>query len=130
MREKTKKPVSKSNKDLRVKEWLNAELAARKMRLTDFAIAIGKRPGSINAYVQGKRNPTPSTINLIADALTLPREELYRIAGFLPPVSLEIGQWERVKYKYLLLRPKNRARVDRYIDFKLMEQKRRKALKK
>jgi transcriptional regulator with XRE-family HTH domain len=124
MRRIVKKLVRKPRIDSKFKEWLIDELSVRKMKQTDLCIAIGIRPGSLNLYVKGKRNPTPSTINLIADALTIPREELYRAAGFFPPVSLEIGYWERVKYKYFLLTPENRARVDRYLDFELEEQKR------
>lgn len=99
------------------------------MTQADLARATGKNPTVINKLLRSVGTPIPSTVNSIADALLLPREELYRVAGFLPPLSGEGAHWERVKHKYSLLSPENQAKFEHFLDFELMEQRRGKASK-
>lgn len=100
------------------------------MTQADLCRVLGKDPSVINRLVKCVETPRPTTVNSIADGLLLPREELYRIAGFLPPHSREGARWEQVKYKYSLLSSENQDKFDRLLDFELMQQKRRKAYKK
>jgi hypothetical protein len=64
---------------------------------------------------------------MVADGLLLPREELYRVAGYLRPLSPKGEHWERMKYKYLRLSSKNQDTFSFDRDFELMAQRRRKA---
>src|SRR5271157_5694819 len=130
MRGKNKMRVGKSAVDYRFSEWLKAELERRNITQVDFCRATGQRPGTINHLLWGGGTPKPNTLNAIADGLLLPREELYRVVGFLPPLSREVAHWEQIKYKYLLLSQENQAEFDRFLDFELLEQRRGKASKK
>ncbi|MGD0613452.1 MAG: helix-turn-helix transcriptional regulator [Anaerolineales bacterium] len=129
MRRKFKMPVTNSVKDSRFAEWLKAELRARNMTQADLCQLIGKNPSIINKLLRSGGSPRPSTVNAIADGLLLPREELYRVAGLLPTLSREGANWERVRYKYSLLSPENQAKFERFLDFEILEQRRKKASK-
>ena len=129
MRRKIKMPPLKSAKDSRFARWLKAELRARNMTQADLCQLIGKNPSIINKLLRSGGSPRPSTVNAIADGLLLPREELYRVAGLLPPLSREGANWERVRYKYTLLSPENQAKFERFLDFEVLEQRRKKSSK-
>jgi transcriptional regulator with XRE-family HTH domain len=124
MPRKTKMPAVKSTKGSRFSEWLKAELEARDMTQADLCRALGKNPSIINKLLKCGGTPRPKTVNSIADFMFLPREELYRVAGFLPPLSREAPHWERIKYKYSLLNSKNQDKFEHLLDFELMEQRR------
>ncbi|MGD0613453.1 MAG: helix-turn-helix transcriptional regulator [Anaerolineales bacterium] len=130
MRGKNKMRAGKSAKDYRFSKWLKAELERRNITQVGLSRATGIRQGSINHLLWGGGTPKPDTLNAIADGLLLPREELYRVVGFLPPLSREGAHWEQIKYKYSLLSQENQAKFDRFLDFELLEQKRGKASKK
>jgi transcriptional regulator with XRE-family HTH domain len=130
MRGKTKMHAMKSVKDMRLSEWLKAELEAHNMTQTDLSRATGLKYNVINHLLKHGGTPRRKTVNSIADGLLLPRDELYRVAGILQPLSHADAQWERMKYKYLLLSLENRAKFDRLLDFELKEQRRGKASKK
>jgi transcriptional regulator with XRE-family HTH domain len=71
-------------------QWLKDELSARGMKAADLTRATNGRlqSGVISNFTREKRsNPEHETCQLIAQAFNIPVEEVYRAAGYLPPVN-------------------------------------------
>lgn len=66
-------------------EWLFDELKKRDMSQSDLARATGITKGGISNLLNQVRKPDVKTIGAIASAFTMDPEELFRIAGLLPP---------------------------------------------
>jgi transcriptional regulator with XRE-family HTH domain len=66
-------------------DWLEIELATRKMSPADLARSMRKDQGIISRILNGERFPNPKTLTSIAHALHLPPDNVFRIAGLLPP---------------------------------------------
>jgi len=65
--------------------WLSKELQERGWSMRELARKVGKSHTAIADIVNEQMNPSPEMCRLIADALSLPPERVFRMAGLLPP---------------------------------------------
>lgn len=68
-------------------EWLRAEIEKRGMTQADLARAAGVSKPHVSLVLNGERNPGMDFLEGVAKALRLPIDEVYRVAGILPPVT-------------------------------------------
>ena len=68
-------------------DWLTSEIASRNMSAADLARASGKSQAVIGRILNNERKPAPETLIAIARALHMPVEEVFRVAGVLPPAK-------------------------------------------
>jgi len=66
-------------------DWLRKILEEKGWSQSDLARAARRSRAAISDAMSGKRGIGPSLATSIAQALKLPREEVYRAAGLLPP---------------------------------------------
>lgn len=66
-------------------EWLRAEIEKRGMTQADLARAAGVSKPHVSLVLNGGRNPGMDFLEGVAKALRLPIDEVYRVAGILPP---------------------------------------------
>jgi len=75
--------------------WLQAELQNRDWSQSELARASGLHRAIISKIILQGSDPKPETLEAIAKALKFPPEQVYRVAGILPPapnVDEEIEQ--------------------------------------
>lgn len=68
-------------------EWLNSEMESRNLKPADLARMANVSQSTISMIISGQRGPGPELCLAVADAFNLPAEDVFRKAGFLPPVS-------------------------------------------
>lgn len=68
-------------------DWLTSEIASRNMSPADLARASGKSQAVIGRILNNERKPAPETLIAIARALHMQVEEVFRVAGVLPPAK-------------------------------------------
>jgi len=66
--------------------WLAVQLKLQGITQTELAERIGVQPPQVSRIISGQRSPTVDLLISISDALRIPREETFRMAGILPPV--------------------------------------------
>jgi len=104
-------------------EWLNNELKARDWSQADLARAAGLTRSTINGVVTGTRGAGTEFCNAIAHAFKIPPEEVFRIAGLLPPKEDDDEKLrEEMNYKISQLPPDLQEDAMRYVDFLLEKQ--------
>lgn len=65
--------------------WLRGQLARREMSMTAFASKIGVSHSSVSLWLDGKRVPTPRSIEKIADVFAgVDQDMLLTLAGHRP----------------------------------------------
>lgn len=90
------------------KGWTQAELARR----------AGVSGAAISDAISGRRNVGSDLALSIANALRVPPDEVYRIAGILPPKTAEDGMFYKIKGLYESLRDdENKKRALDYIEY-------------
>ncbi|HXH56588.1 helix-turn-helix transcriptional regulator [Iamia sp.] len=67
--------------------WLRRQLTRRDESQAEFARAIGKHPGVVSRWLQGKQ-PTPASLDLVADYFHVPHDDLLAMAGH----RVEVGE--------------------------------------
>lgn len=75
--------------------WLEAQLREQGISQAELARRAGVTRGAINNILQGERGPGVDLAKGIAKALSLPPEQVMRVAGLLPEdkkISKEIEQ--------------------------------------
>lgn len=65
-------------------QWLDLQLQERHITQSEFASMIGVYPSQISRIISGQRNPTNEMLIKMADALRIPREEIFQVAGLIP----------------------------------------------
>lgn len=73
-------------------KWLIGELARRKWRQTDLAQRAGLTNATVSRVLNGSRRAGPEVCLSLADALDLPPEHVFRMAGLLPAGAVEIEE--------------------------------------
>jgi transcriptional regulator with XRE-family HTH domain len=104
-------------------DWLESEMRHRKMSPADLARAMKKDQSVISRILQGKREPKPETLKVIASSLHIPSEVVFRAAGLLPPKPTAneiIEQAEHIinSYKY----PETKELALSYLEFLRQEE--------
>ena len=69
------------------RDWLQGELNRREWRATDLARKADIDNGMISRILSGAREPSVKTLEKIADAFSLPVDEVMQRANILPPKS-------------------------------------------
>jgi len=72
-------------------DWLVNELTERGISQADLARGAKVTRTAISDIVNGRRNPGRELASAIARAFSLPPEQVFRVAGFLPP-AVEIDE--------------------------------------
>lgn len=99
-------------------EWLSAELLDRNMRPADLVRLSGLDSAVVSNLVNGKRNAGVDTATAIAEAFKLPPEEVFRIAGILPPEPPKDQTLQRIDYLYSTLKnEESKQQALQYIEF-------------
>ena len=76
-------------------EWLDAELKSRKMKPAELARRAKLDPGAVSRILKSERNPGPITLEVIAKALKLPYEVVFRAAvGKTAPTDPTEAEYE------------------------------------
>ena len=73
-------------------KWLEGMLAERGMTQAELARKARKKTGQITELFNEKRNPGTKSLNAVADALEIPRLNIYIAAGHIPPIT-DVDSW-------------------------------------
>jgi len=68
-------------------EWLRSKMDEAGINQAELARRSKISPGHITKIFNGQRGVGEQSLKAIAEALNIPLEEAYRIAGLLPPAS-------------------------------------------
>ena len=105
--------------DTKFSEWLSKKMKERNWSQSDLARASGLTRQAISYYLSEKsKQPDEFALQEIAHAFKLPPEEVYRVAGLLPPNPQKDETLQRIDYLYSILR-KNESKQQalEYIEF-------------
>jgi transcriptional regulator with XRE-family HTH domain len=103
--------------------WLLQELEDRKMSQSELSRLSGLSRGTLSNLISGTRGRGPDSIEAIARAFKMPPEQVFRVAGLLPPKA-DADEWiEEQAHKMSLLTPGKRQMAERLIDALLEEDK-------
>lgn len=86
-------------------EWLNIELQRRDMIPADITKRTGLSSGQISRILSGDRNPGLDALLMIADALHIPRIQVFRAAGLLDGQGSSSLNIEILAHKISMLPP-------------------------
>lgn len=103
-------------------DWLEQELKNRRWRQTDLAQAMGMSDSTISHLLAGNRNPGPDLCNGIARAFGIPPEEVFRMAGLLPPLPEEDDEMaRRIVESFKRLPIEKRREILSFVEWKVQE---------
>lgn len=105
-----------------IREFLEAEMEKKGWKQADLARASNLDSAVISNIINGRRRMGEETAKAIAHALQLPPEEVFRIAGLLPPVSKERSQLSELTYLINMLDDNNLQEVIDYARHRLEKQ--------
>ena len=98
--------------------WLDNELKQREMSQADLAKKSGITPPQISRIISGARGVGEDAAQKIAMAFKLPPEEIYRIAGILPPEPNQDETLSRISHLYHTLKDKaSKTRALEFLEF-------------
>lgn len=99
-------------------EWLVGELADRDMSQSELSRRAGVTRTAISDIVNGRRNPGRELATSIAKAFSLPPEQVFRVAGFLPPAIEVNEEIEQIIHEVEQLPKQDQQEVLAYIRMK------------
>jgi len=110
------------------RDWLLLTLEEKGWSQSTLARAAGVSPAAISDALSGRRGVGKSLATKIARALRLPPEEVFRIAGILPPSITKTELIDRIINEINDLPPEEKSDVIEYIQMRrrLMEIKKKK----
>ena len=91
-------------------KWLLDEIEKRGMTYSEVARLGGTTHGRVSQVISGE-NPGRKFCEAVARAFNLPREEVFRRAGFLPPAPEETATIAEVVYLMNQLPPEEQERL-------------------
>jgi Helix-turn-helix. len=86
-----------------ISEFLTAEMNKVGMNQSDLARKSGVSTGQISRLINGTRGVGEKSLRAIAEALSVPPDVMFRVAGFLPPAPAKTEQTERLLYLFNLM---------------------------
>ena len=98
-------------------EWLMDQLNQREWTQADLVRRSGLTSAAVSRIVSGLRRPGTEACTAIANAIDLPPETVYRIAGLLPPESPLETELKEVNYRLSQLEPYERFEAIQFIRF-------------
>lgn len=101
---------------IELSEWLQKELEKNGWSYRQLAHKAGIDPGIVVRAVNMQRMPRPKTLTAIAHALGCPPDEIYRVAGILPPANDENNDIGRAMYQLEQLPAPLRSILTKMID--------------
>lgn len=106
-------------------EWLAREREKRSWSQSQLARRAGMSRSVINQVERQQFAPSPSTLQSIARALGYPIEQVYRLAGYLPPVPELDPLVEEGAYILGQLEGEDKEDAIQYLRFRLDRQRQR-----
>ncbi|MBD3305304.1 helix-turn-helix domain-containing protein [candidate division KSB3 bacterium] len=100
-------------------EWINQRLFERDWSQSELARRAGLTPAQISRILSGTRGPSMQSCRAISRAFGEPPENLFRLAGFLPPKPEEEPKLRDVLYRITLLDDEGREELEKYLDYLL-----------
>jgi len=97
-------------------DWLESELRRQGLIPAQLAQKIGKPNATITRILNSERRPKAETLNKIADALDLPRIDVYKAAGLIVEENYESEIVSRISFRIKKLSPEHQKIVDAFID--------------
>jgi transcriptional regulator with XRE-family HTH domain len=92
-------------------DWLQDELQQRGWNQAELARRSRITTAQISRIMTGEQHPGPTVCQKLARALHLPVEEVFRRAGFLPPVKEQPEGTAELLYHYGSLDDEDRKRL-------------------
>lgn len=83
-----------------ISEWLQDEINDRGMTAAELARKSGVSAPQITRLLSGQRGVSELSLRAISEALGIPPEVAFRVAGFLPPVSEKTEDHDKLLYMY------------------------------
>jgi transcriptional regulator with XRE-family HTH domain len=105
-------------------EWLQGEMNARGWSQSELARVAGVTRSAINGIVTGTRGPGKDLCMGIAHAFKIPPEDVFRVAGLLPPARSS-QRVDRLMYQIEELDEEDQATLETFVGA-LVERKRKK----
>lgn len=99
-------------------DWLLQELEEREWTQADLSRKSGVSTGQITRVVNGQRGLGKDSLTAIAKALNYPPEQVYRVAGFLPPAINIDEDIEKILHELSKLPKPDQQEVLAYIRMK------------
>ena len=81
-------------------EWLQKQLTAQDMSAADLARKSGISAPQITRLLSGQRGVSEISLRAISEALGIPPEVAFRVAGFLPPAPKDTEQDQQLLYLF------------------------------
>ena len=102
-------------------EWLIERLEELEMTAADLSRKSGISAQQISRLLSGQRGVSEVSLRAISEALNIPPEVAFRVAGFLPPVSEKTEVHEQLLYMFDRLNDQDRRAVLTMIQFLLSQ---------
>lgn len=100
-------------------EWLKTKMDDAGISQAELARRSKISPGHITKIFNGQRGVGEQSLKALAEALNIPLEEAYRVAGLLPPASEFDADLERLEFIFNKLSADRRKDLLEYGDFLL-----------
>lgn len=105
--------------------WLNKEMEIKGLSQNRLAKLAGVSQGAIAHVINGRRNPGPELCEGVARAFKIPPEDVFRIAGLLPPAREEDPTDDELLFLYDQLSEEEQAEIREWIRFKVEQNKKK-----
>lgn len=103
-------------------EWLKQERERKKLTQSELGVKSSLHRSVINKIESSLSSPTPETLKALAHGLDMTPEQIYRVAGHLPPVPLHTEQTETLLHLFNQLTTRDKEDVIEYLRFRLRTQ--------
>jgi transcriptional regulator with XRE-family HTH domain len=108
------------------REFLESEMKKRGWKQADLARASNLSTAAISNIINGRRGVGEESIIALAHALNIPRETVFRAAGFLTQREVIDQGVEELNHLFEQLEPDDRAEIIEMIRLKINRQKKTK----
>lgn len=92
-------------------EWLLEKMEEKGMNAAELSRRSGISAPQITRLLSGQRGVSEVSLRAISEALNIPPEVAFRVAGFLPPLPERTQQIEQLVYLFERLNEKDRQTV-------------------
>jgi transcriptional regulator with XRE-family HTH domain len=92
-------------------EWLLEKMEEKGMNAAELSRRSGISAPQITRLLSGQRGVSEVSLRAISEALNIPPEEAFRVAGFLPPVPERTEAHEQLLYLFDRLNDKDRQMI-------------------
>jgi len=89
-------------------EWLTEQMKERSITAAELSRKSGISAQQISRLLAGQRGVSEVSLRAISEALNIPPEVAFRVAGFLPPLPERTQQIEQLVYLFNKMDPHQR----------------------